>query len=154
MIEKYYIVIFDIFFGVLSCVVLLTVYARILCISRKISRQSAAQVNQVIYNHAPSVSSARRARRNSSAKVLGCVVLLFVFCYSLGIYISFCANFNLCSTNPLVGSLSLLLVHCNSAVNFVVYAFMKSDIRMELLRLCRFGKTREFSTASREFSLS
>jgi len=153
VIEKYYIVIIDIFFGVFSCVVLLTVYARILCISRKISRQSAAQVNQVIYNHAPSVS-ARRARRNSSVKVLGCMVLLFVVCYSLGIYTSFCTNFKLCPVNPLVASLSLLLVHCNSAVNFAVYAFMKSDIRMELIRLCRFSKARELSTASREFSLS
>ena len=154
-IDKYYRVVIDIFFGVFSCVVLLTVYVHILYISRKLTRQSASQVNQVIYNHAPSVSEChRRARRNSSAKVLGCMVLLFVLCYSLSTYISFCRNFKLCSVNPLVAYVSLLLVHCNSAVNFVVYAFMKSDIRLELTRLCRFGKARELSTASREFSLS
>ena len=154
VIEKHYILSTDIFFGVFSCVVLLTVYARILCISRQINRQSAAQVNQVIYNHALSVS-ARRAQRNSSARVLGCMVLLFIVCYSLGIYVSFCKNFKLCSINSLVASLSLLLVHCNCAVNFVVYAFLKSDIRMELMNLCRFGRTRQFSTASHsEFPLS
>ena len=154
-IEKYYIITTDIFFGVFSCVVLLTVYACILCISRKITRQVATQANQVIYNHAPSVPERHgRARRISSARVLGCMVLLFVVCYSLNIYISFCNIFKLCSVNPLVALLSLLLVHCNSAVNFVVYAFMKTDIRMELIRLCRCGNARELSTASREFSLS
>ena len=139
----------DIFFGVFSCLVLLTVYARILYISRKLTRQSASQLNQVIYNHAPSVSECRRrARRNSSARIFGCMVFLFVVCYRLGIYISFCTNFNLRFENPVVALVSMLLIHCNSAVNFVVYAFMKSDIRRELIHLCRLGKARELSTAS------
>ena len=138
-IEKYYTIVIDLLLGILSCVVLLVIYLRILYISHKLSRQTASQEKDVNYNHGPpNVSKChRRTRRNSSARVLGCVILLFVFCFSLNTYVSFCANVKLCSVHPLVGSISLVLVHCNSAVNFVVYAFMKSDIRLELSRLCR-----------------
>ena len=158
-IEKYYRVVLDVFFGIFSCVVLLVIYLRILFISRKISRQTASQVTDVSYHvQAPtqfrSVSNRhRRARRKSSAKVLGSVVILFVLCYSLNIYISFCSNFELHSVNPLLHSISLLLVHFNSCVNFVVYAFMKNDIRMELRLLCRCGNSVDISD-SREFSLN
>ncbi|KAL9984487.1 hypothetical protein ACROYT_G006785 [Oculina patagonica] len=152
-IERYYRVSIDIFFGVFSCVVLVAVYVRILYVSRKLSRQSALQVSQVNYNHAQKCY--RQQRRHSSARVLGSVVLLFVLCYSTSIYVSFCLNFRLGPVNPLVGSISLLMIHCNSAVNFVVYAFMKKDIRLELRRLCRCGNPLELNTtASREFSLS
>ncbi|KAJ7333581.1 hypothetical protein OS493_017123 [Desmophyllum pertusum] len=153
-IEKYYRVAIDLLFGVVSCVVLVTIFIRILCLSRNLARQSATQLDQVNYNYAQSHRRSRRKRRNSSARVLGTVVLLFVLCYSLSIYISFCSNFKLCSVNPVVGSISLILVHCNSAINFVVYAFMKKDIRLELRRLCRCGNTTERNTTSREFSLS
>ena len=161
MIDKYYRVVLDLFFGIFSCVVLLFIYLRILFISRKLAKQAATQVKDVNYNQAksqdlelPSVAKRhRRTRRNSSARVLGSVVLLFVLCYILSIYISFCLNFKLRSVNPLVASISLLLVHCNSCVNFVVYAFMKSDIRVELKRLCRCGNLVDLSH-SKEFSLN
>ena len=157
-IDKYYRVVLDVFFGIFSCVVPLVIYLRILLISRKISRQTASQVTDVSYNQAPtqfrSVSNRhRRARRKSSAKVLGSVVILFVLFHSLNIYISFCSYFNLHSVNPLLHSISLLLVDFNSCVNFVVYAFMKNDIRMELRRLCRCGNSVDISDA-REFSLN
>ena len=155
-IEKYYRVAIDIFFGVFSCVVLVIIYARILYITRKLASQSALQMNQVTYNHALSAHKChRQARRNSSARVLGCMVLLFVLCYSTSIFVSFCQIFKLDFVSPLVGSISLLLMQCNSAVNFLVYAFMKKDIRLELRRLCRCGNPIELNTtASREFSLS
>ncbi|XP_078357087.1 adenosine receptor A2b-like [Oculina patagonica] len=152
-IDKYYRVAIDIFFGVFSCVVLVTIYVRILYISRKLVKQSAAQMDQVIYNHALTVSKChRQSRRNSSARVLGSVVLLFVLCYSLSIYISLCLNFRFCCVNPLVITISLLMVHLNSAVNFVVYAFIKRDIRQELKQLWRSGNPMH-QTVSREFSL-
>ena len=153
-IEKYYRVVIDIFFGVFSCVVLVTIYVRILYISRKVVKQSAAQLDQVIYNHAPTVSEClRQSRRSSSARVLGSMVLLFVLCYSLSIYISFFLNFRLCCVNPIVVTISLLMVHLNSAVNFVVYAFMKRDIRRELKQLCRSDNPMHH-TVSREFSFA
>ena len=163
-IDKYYRVALDLFFGVFSCVVLLFIYIRILFISRKLSRQTASQMKDINFNHGQSedrdiqnISSKRRRRprRNStSIAVLGSVIFLFVMCYSLNIYISFCSNFQLRSVSTFVGLISLLLVHCNSCVNIVVYAFMKSDIRRELKRLCRCGSPRDLQSQSREFSLN
>lgn len=150
--DKYYRVVIDIFFGVFSCVVLVTIYVRILSISRKLLMESTTQLDQVTYNHGVSKCS-RQSRRNSSARVLGSVVLLFVLCYSLNIYISFCLNFRFCSVNPLAVTISLIMVHLNSAVNFAVYAFMKKDIRQELKRMWRSGNPKHH-TSSRELSLA
>ena len=153
-IDRYHRLVVDIFFGIFSCAVLLTIYARILYISRKIARQSAAQLDQVIYNHEPTVSNChRKTRRNSSARVLGSMVLLFLLCYSLNIYISFRQNFRICCVNGLLVAISVLMVHLNSAVNFVVYAFMKKDIRRELTRLWRSSNPSHL-TVSRELSLA
>ena len=153
-IDRYYRVAVDIFFGIFSCVVLLIIYARILYISRKIARQSAAQLGQVIYNHETTASNChRKARHNSSARVLGSVVLLFLLCYSLSIYISFRQNFRICCVNSLLVTISMLMVYLNSAVNFGVYAFMKKDIRRELTRLWRSSHPTHL-TVSRELSLA
>ncbi|XP_022798486.1 adenosine receptor A3-like [Stylophora pistillata] len=137
-IDKYYRMVIDLLFGVFSCVMLVTVYARILYICREKLRQSNTQLDQVIFNHSSSVPQClKKARKNSSAKVLGSVVFLFVTCYSLSIFVSFCSNFGVCHLSPLVKTIALLLVHLNSAVNFVVYALMKKDIRQELQRFWR-----------------
>ena len=152
-IDRYYRVVIDIFFGVFSCVVLLIIYARILYISRKIAKQSAAQLGQVYHNY--EANCQRKARRNSSARVLGSVVLLFLLCYSLSIYISFCLNFKICCVNRLLFTISMLMVYLNSAVNFVVYAFMKKDIRRELKRLWSSSNPApHVRTVSRELSLA
>ena len=154
LIDRYYRVVNDIFFGVFSCLVLLIIYARILYISRKIARQSAAQLGQVIYNHETTVSNFHReARRHSSARVLGSVVLLFLLCYSLSIYISICQNFRI-NVSRLLVAISMLMIYLNSAVNFVVYAFMKKDIRRELTRLWRSSGNPTCLTVSRELSLA
>ena len=154
-IDRYYRVFIDIFFGVFSCVVLLIIYARILYISRKSAEQSAAQLGQVNYNHEGTVSNChRKARRNSSARVLGSVVLLFLLCYSLSIFISFRLNFKICCGNRLLFTISMLMVYLNSAVNVVVYAFMKKDIRQELKRLWSSSNPAPHVTVSRELSLA
>ncbi|KAJ7333582.1 hypothetical protein OS493_017124 [Desmophyllum pertusum] len=96
-IEKYYRVAIDLLFGVLSCVMLVTIYVRIFFICRNLTKESTTQLDQINYNHATSGSKChRQSRRNSSVRVLGSVVLLFVLCYSLSIYVSFCLNFKMC----------------------------------------------------------
>ena len=137
-IDRYYRMVIDLLFGVFSCVMLVTVYGRIFYICREKLRQSTTQIDQVIFNHSSSVPQRlKKARRNASAEVLGLVILLFVICYSLNICVSFCSNFDVCHLSSLVDTIALLLVHLNSAVNFVVYALMKKDIRKELQRFWR-----------------
>ena len=141
-IEKYYRVIIDLLFGAVSCAVLIFIYLRVLLISRKLAKQIATQKHNINYNYGPNdFKFQRQARRNLSTRFLGSVVSLFVVCNSLSISISFCLTFRLCSVDPTILIIAYLLVHCNSAINFVAYAFMKNDIRLELKRLFRCGNS-------------
>lgn len=155
-IEKYYRIFIDLSFGAISCTALIFIYLRVFWISWKLARRIASQTNDVNYNYEPANNTKfqRQARRHLSTRLLGSVILLFVLCNSLSIYISFCLTFRLCSVNPLLMYAAYLFVHCNSAVNFVVYAFMKKDIRLELRRLCRCGNLVDTSESRGEFSLT
>ena len=154
-IEKYYRVAIDFLFGAVSCIVLIFIYVRVFFISRKIARQTAIQENEVNHNYRPTDPKfQRQARRNLSTRVLGSVVLFFVLCNSLSVYISFCQTFGLRSVNPIVMYVAYMLVHFNSTVNFIVYAFMKKDIRLELRRLCSCCNSGYPSESREEFSLT
>ena len=142
-IDGYYGLFVDLFLGILSCVVLLAIYFRILAISRKLARITVAQRQQVAFNTTGTTKSRFSPPGRSSAQVLGAVVVLFVLCYTLNIYFSFCRFSGLCTRPPLGINISLLLVHLNSAVNFAVYAFMKKDIRAELRNLCKWHQAAE-----------
>ena len=149
--DKYYRVLMDLWFGVFSFILLVAIYIRILAIVGKHTRQVASQRAQLSFN-----ARHRMARRNEretlSAKILGAVILLFVACYLLSVYISFCSNFKICIVPVNFSIASLLLVHLNCAVNFIVYALLKKDFREELKRLfgCENGV---LSSESRGLSL-
>lgn len=149
-IDKYYRVIADFFLGAVSCVVLTFIYLRVLLISRSIAKKIVAQANEITHNYKPNnVRSKRHARLNLSTKFFGSLVLLFVVCNSVSIYISLCKIFKVGYLNPTISTLAYLLVHCNSAMNFAAYAFMKRDIRRELRRKYRFSQFVELSYLSR-----
>ena len=154
-IDPYYRVVIDLLFGAASCFVLIFIYVRVFLISRKIARHIAHQETEVNHNYEKNeLKFQRQARRNLSTRLLGTVVLLFVLCNALSVYISFCFTFNLCSVKFAVMSAAYLLVHFNSAVNFVVYAIMKRDIRVELIRMCRCSNFVDLSEPHGEFSLT
>ena len=72
-------------------------------------------------------SVVRRSPEASSAKVVGVVVLVFVLCYSVENYFSFC---QIC---PLIlVDMVLLLLVINAAANPLAYAFIKKDIKREM----------------------
>ena len=133
-VDTYYRVVIDLWLGVFTCILLLVIYVKILIIIRKHSRQLASLRAQLSFN-----TSSRIAYRNKqerlSAKILGAVISLFVACYFINIYVSFCSNFKLCSPPSNVYIASILMVHANGAVNFLVYALLKKDFRTELRRL-------------------
>lgn len=153
-IDKYYRVFIDLFFGVVSCVVLVAIYIRILLISRRLAKRTTTQLDQINFNFAKDIHVSK-ARGKKSANILGLVVLLFVLCYTLSIYVSFCLIFKFNSAvTSLIMRLSLLFVHFNSAVNFAVYAIMKKDIRRELKRSCFCNRGSLFDfTETREISV-
>lgn len=135
-IDKYYRLTIDLLFGFVSCIVLVAIYLRILIISRTLARKAATQLAQLSHNYYINFRKTQ-ARGKKSTKVLGIVILLFVFCSALSIYISVCLIFKChLALNSFIRQISLLMVHLNTALNFVVYAFMKNDIRLELKSMC------------------
>lgn len=90
------------------------------------------------------VNSTRRTNENnrtkwrnknrlySSVRVLGSVVFLFIFCYSLNTVISFCEDFDLFTITHVFRDIAMILVFLNSSVNFIVYAFLKREFRQVL----------------------
>lgn len=133
-VDSYYRAVIDLWFGVFTCLLLLVIYVKILIIIRKHSRHVASLRAQLSFN-----TSSRIAYRNEqerlSAKILGAVISLFIACYLINIYVSFCSSFKLCSPSSNVYIASILMVHVNCAISFLVYALLKRDFRTELRRL-------------------
>lgn len=133
-VDAYYSVVIDLWFGVFSCLLLLVIYVKILIVIRKHSRHVASLRAQLSFNTSSRVAC-RNEQERVSAKILGIIILLFVACYFTNIYVSFCSNFKLCSPSPNVYLASILMVHVNCALNFLVYALLKKDFRSQLRRL-------------------
>lgn len=151
-VDTYYRVVIDLWFGMISCLLLVVIYVKILLIIRKHSRHVASLRAQLSFNTSSRIAY-RNERERLSAKILGAVISLFVACYFISIYVSFCSNFKLCSPSANVSIASILMVHVNCAVNFLVYALLKKDFRTELRRL--FKCENEVSAAEvRGFSLT
>ncbi|XP_068742284.1 histamine H2 receptor-like [Montipora capricornis] len=138
-IEKYYRVAVDVLFGIVSCLLLIFIYLRIVFISRKVSKQITTQAVNINHNYKPKELKfrSRHRRQNLSTSLLGSVILLFVLCNSLSVSLSLCFTYRLCSIEPVLVKVAYLLVHLNSSVNFVVYALIKKDIRLEIKRMFR-----------------
>ena len=134
-VDIYYRVLIDLWFGMFTCLLLVVIYVRILVIVGKHSRHVASQTAQLSFNRTQRSTHNYGERERLSAKVLGAVISLFVACYCLSIYVSFCSNFELCSMSPYLPIVSMLMVHINCTVNCFVYALLKKDFRVELRKL-------------------
>ena len=84
--------------------------------------------------------------KRSSIKVVIAVVTIFLICWSLSVYASFCTYLGLCKVLLTFGRLSWLFVLFNSAINPIVFILFKSDMRAELksATLCEMSNFVEF----------
>lgn len=124
-------------FELVPCVILLIVTGRMFITARRIYRQTAVVIAQLHFNQRVRGRKAvfTRNRETSSVVVVGTVVLVFVFCYLTEIYLTFCVDLKMCTPPEfLFPSMSLMFI-VNSAVNPLVYALLKRDIKMELKKL-------------------
>ncbi|XP_031574199.1 alpha-2A adrenergic receptor-like [Actinia tenebrosa] len=114
-------------------VLMLLMYIRILLTARRHARQTANQIAQLNYNQYSHNASRNRTER--SVRVIGAVVMLFVFCWLLDIYKSICWHYHVCSLSPNAVCVSIVLLYLNSAVNPLVYALLKNDFKREIRNL-------------------
>lgn len=152
-------------FEVVPTVVMPTMYAHIFRTARRHARQVEAHKTQLEYNSTHSkvpkrtvnlvnlemltttgkkmssasqapASAGERKPDGSSIAVLGSVIGLFVLCWSFDTVISFCNKLELCVTNDHLFRIADLMIFLNSAINPLVYALLKKDIKKELRSLC------------------
>lgn len=142
-------------FEVVPTVVMPAMYAHIFHTARKHARQVEAQRTQLQFNDTCSQVLSERNRQlelttpmgkriplqrnkrerrpdSSSIAVLGAVIGFFVLCWSFDTVISFCSKLELCVINNSLFRVSDLMIFLNSAINPLVYAFLKKDIKREL----------------------
>ena len=146
-------------FEVVPTVVMPTMYAHIFRTARRHARQVEAHKTQLEYNSthsevpkrtanldmltttgkkmssASQTSAGERKPDGSSIAVLGSVIGLFVLCWSFDTVISFCNKLELCVTNDHLFRVADLMIFLNSAINPLVYALLKKDIKKELKSL-------------------
>ena len=128
------------FLEITPCFMMVLVYCHLYVITRAHSRRIAAQesVQQRYCDRIIPKKRRQRSRERSNLKVFASVVLLFIFCWLLSAYRGFCDVFGLCTVTIKIVRISRILIFLNSAVNVIVYSFVKRDIRVELKRL--FGR--------------
>lgn len=139
--KKIYTAAMLIIFEFLPPVILLFMYMQILHTARRLRRQTAVQLAQLSFNQASEsniIPNSRQRLQERSVRVIGAVVILFVLCWTFDIYKSLCRHYFKCSVDKTVlDQVSLLFIYTNSALNPVVYALLKRDIRTELRNLFR-----------------
>ena len=129
-------------FEVAPTIILMTTTLHILLISRKISVEISKLLNQVRFNKASGSVGTRAPKvgvKKSTVWLVIVIVAIFVTCYGTEIYITICETFQLCEVAVDTQSALLVLLLANSALNPLVYAFLKQDIKREtkVLLCCR-----------------
>ena len=145
--EKDFGVIRVLVFEIIPCTAMVIIYARIFQIVRRHTREIVDQRTRALT--ALSNTSALRAesglplnltrhKDSSSAKATAVVVAFFVFCWVISAGRAICVyGFDSCVVPTSVTLASRLLMLSNSAVNPVIYALIKKDIRAEMKHLIR-----------------
>ena len=127
-------------FQVAPTILIIAANLHILLIARKLSLQTKALLNQVRFNAAENsvkvMKATRMGLKMSTVRVVTALVVIFVTYYGLDIHASICVMFNLCVVS--VGEIVTieLLLMANSALNPLVYAFLKEDIKREKQNIC------------------
>ncbi|KAL9988597.1 hypothetical protein ACROYT_G003059 [Oculina patagonica] len=122
-------------FDIISCVLLFYAVVRILIVARAQSHQEAAIELEVQSSHSSTeAATSRRRKKHSSASFIIAIVFFFLGCYIVVNSLVLCFTFS-CQVSDIAGQVVTCLLVLNSAVNPLVYAFLKRDIKKEIKRL-------------------
>ena len=130
-------------FNIISCLLLFYAVVRILIVQAKHHYAMKSLKRQVQHNKALNQTSIpRRRKKGNAVGFIIAIVMLCLACYIVVNYLVFCITFS-CESLPKSDRSGLalvctLLLMANSAVNPLVYAFLKQDIKREFKQLiCR-----------------
>ena len=122
-------------FQLIPSVLFVFVTGRLCLIARDISRKESLLLAQIRFNSKlPQNDPTLRKQweKKASVKMIGLIILLFVLCHIGGNYRCFCFVFNLCVAAENLKKVIHLIFVMNAAVNPLVYAVLKKDVRNEL----------------------
>ena len=131
------VIIYTLLFEIAPTIILIAATLHILVVARKLSIEMSTLLTQVRYNRAANSATIVNAPikvglKASTVRMVTAVVTVFVACYATEIYVSFCETpFDLCEVSNDTQTLFSLLLMVNSALNPVVYAVFKQDIKRE-----------------------
>ena len=151
-------VIYLLLFEIAPTILLVAAHFRILLIARKISLETKALLSQVRFNMEANSVTIRNipkmGLKASTVRLVTALIVMFLACYGIDIHSIICKLFEACVVSvgeTVAGSLLLL---ANSALNPLVYAFLKEDIKREtkilLCRRRRIKRTRRVFQVHRE----
>ena len=142
------------------CLIMLIAYAVIYNIAwrqtrniRQATRRVSSVSNGTRSNPIPA-NSTREAR--ATLKVFGTVVVMFVVCWSISAFRTIVTQYDLMKVPVDVTNASRLLLVANSAVNPIIYALWKKDIKNEIKKLLKLNSqlVRPTSSMSRSQDLN
>ena len=123
-------------FNIIFCVLLFYATVRILVVAREQSNPKPAieLQNQPSHSSSDSTTSRRRTRR-TAARFIIALVVFFLGCYIVVNSLILCNTFSCQVSTVKFGHVVTSLLVLNSAVNPLVYAFLKRDIKKEIRKL-------------------
>ena len=125
-------------FQLIPSVLFVFVTWRLCFIARNISRKESLLLAQIRFNSNPQENALtvnRQREKKASVKMIVLIILLFVLCHVGGNYRCFCFVFKLCVASETLKNVIHVLFIMNSAVNPLVYAVLKKDMKNELKRM-------------------
>lgn len=129
-------------------------YTHMVIIGRRHLKRVTNMMAQLNFNYGGK-SSGYRSNERSAVKVIGSVTALFIISYSLSVYLTVqIVIFDNKKQPDILLFISTVMVHFNSAVNFVVYALFKSDLRREMMRTFQNRRIRAYESTDGPYRLS
>ena len=129
-------------FQLVPSVLFVFLTGRLFFTARNISRKETFLLAQIRFNFEPQQNVTRKKykEKKASVKMIIFIILFFVMCHIGGNYRCFCFVFKICVVPETLKKVIHICFVMNSAVNPLVYAVLKKDMKREL-KVMAFDKT-------------